>query len=506
MDFVCLILFLLMYIFRPQEWIGILSSFHPIQILSVLAAYALLSRDKGIKISDLFKTPHDWLIFAYLGWAVYAASSPWQTFKALQSVILFYVVAVQALSSVPRLKTFLGWWAVSLLIIALLTIGSEHGFDPFGSHDLSEFHMKGRTCLNLSIYNNPNGLGHTLVPVIPMLYFLLFWKNAIGKLSVVFLIFPLWAIYMTQSKGAAIAAFATIVATLTFGRPKAVQIAILCFTGVFGVGALYSLPRMSELNHAKTDAAISGRVAAFTFGYDCMRRNMYGLGLGNFQEKFFANGPLERYQVKVLKTYRTKETHETMVRVWRYRHYFKAPHSSFNQNGAELGFPGFVLFIGVLYSCLRTLVTMSKGTVDEERIRRALFAIVVAYIVSSWMVDFGLRPTFFLFVAATGALHRLILPKTKADEETEAEGRETLPVPLWKQRLLPKPELAVSCSGGAAVLETPLPSLRSKANDSEQSEEGSSINWRRVGVIDLGMISLLTIAALWFWRYTIARF
>jgi len=505
MDFVSLILFLLMYIFRPQEWIGILSSFHPIQILSILAFYALFSREKGIRLGDLLKTPHDWVVFGYLGWAIFTSPTPWESFKELQSVILFYIIAVQALSDLPRLRTFLRWWAISLLAIAALAVGSEYGIDPFGSHDVTEGIMKGRTCLNLSIYNNPNGLGHTLVPVIPMVYFLFFWKNTVGKISLVLLVFPLWAIYLTQSKGAAIAAFATIVTTLTFGRPKLVQIAILSLTGMFGVGALYALPRMKELNSAKTDAAISGRVAAFQFGYDCMKKNTFGIGLNNFKEQFLKYGPLERFPVKVMKMYRTTELHATVVRVWRYRHYSKATHSSFNQNGAELGYGGLMLFIGVLYSCLRTLVTMSNGTVEEERIRRALFAVVTAYVVSSWMVDFGFRPTFFLFVAATGALHRLILANAQTDriEETEEEVVAAA-IPLWKQRLMPSPKLAVA--GAAAVPIAALPKRELPAPEEDEEQEHSSIRWRWIGPIDLGFVILLTLVALKFWRYSIERF
>ncbi len=39
--------------------------------------------------------------------------------------------------------------------------------------------MKGRLILNLSIFNNPNGLGHSVVPAIPMLYYYLIYRRPI---------------------------------------------------------------------------------------------------------------------------------------------------------------------------------------------------------------------------------------------------------------------------------------------------------------------------------------
>jgi len=152
-------------------------------------------------------------------------------------------------------------------------------------------------------------------------------------------------------------------------------------------------------------------------------------------------------------------------------------------------------------------VTMSKGTVDEERVRRALFAVVTAYIVSSWMVDFAFRPTFFLFVAATGALHRLVLDRSKQEQETEVEPTGQFPVPLWKQRLLPTPSLAVAGGvGSECALEPSSSPVRKMPSMDEEPEERSTLNWRRLGFIDFGLILGFTAAATWFWRYSIRRF
>lgn len=492
MDFVCLILFLVFYFFRPQEWIGFLNTLHPVQLFTVLAVFALFTRPKGLKPGDLFKTPHDTLVFAYFAWTVLASPTPWSTFLSIPSHILFYIIGVQSLSSIPRIKTFLGWWGLSLLAISGLAVASQCGFDPFGSNDLTNFHMKGRLCLNLSIYCNPNALGHTIVPVIPMVYFLFFWKNLVGKLSALLYIIPLWCLYLTQSKGAILAAFATICTTLTFGRPKLVQIAILAAAGIFGVGALYTLPRMNELQKStKGNEAIGGRIAAFTFGYQCMKTRPLGIGLGNFERKFLEEGPMERIPSK-------RVVNGYMRKIWVWRHYSKASHSAYNQNGAELGYTGFILFIGILYSCLRTLITMPQGNVDQERVRRALFAIVISYAVSSWMVDFAFRPTFFLFVAATGALHRINLNWKKEQEVEPSETASSSPSPFRLKNPTPKPALAAA---GHALASTSANSM-----DFPEGGHWAAIKWTRLGLLDLALVALLTFAAVQFWLYSIRTY
>ena len=483
MDFACLILFLLLYIFRPQEWWGALDSFHPIQVLSIFAVIALVRREQGFKFSNLFKTAHDWLIFAFLALAVITSATPVATFGNVMPLVLFYIVGVEALSSIERLKSFISWWSLSLMLISLLALGSEFGFDFFDTYALTHGPMKERLCLNLSIYNNPNGLGHTLVPVIPMVYFLYFWKKVVGKMTLFILAIPLFCIFLTQSKGAFICAFVTICSTLTFGRPKIVQIAILSLAGIFGTTALYALPRMHELDAAKSDEAIGGRVAAFRFGHECMQKSLFGIGLGNFGAEFYRKGPLERVHVK-------RGSHW----VWERRHYRKAPHSSYNQTGAELGYFGFMLFIGILYSSLRTLIAVTTEDEDQERVRRALFCIVISYITSSWRVDFGFRVTFFLFVAATGALHRILIAQTPQEQAEEN------PRPIWLQQ----PALATARVGEAlpcAVLEA-----ADDASHGALSQEAAggvgSISWNRLGWVDWVLILLLTQVAIQIWIYS----
>jgi hypothetical protein len=141
---------------------------------------------------------------------------------------------------------------------------------------------------------------------------------------------------------------------------------------------------MNELSSSKTDPAIQGRVAALNYGLTLMRNNWFGIGLGNFEGSFFHNGPLEKTErINTVPARRIPLANGTYrdidarrIPIIRYNHFTKATHGAYNQNGAELGYVGLFLFIGILYCCIRTLLLVKSHDDDEERIRRALFAMV----------------------------------------------------------------------------------------------------------------------------------
>jgi len=510
MDLVALILVLILYYLRPQEWGGALSGIHPIQLVGIIVVIAILRREGGFKLKDLFQTPHHWMVFAYFAWTVYASPTHYETFKSIESTILFFVVAVQSLTTIPRLKTFMAWWAWLIMTVAMLALLSEVGFDPLGSSQRTEWLMKGRLVLNISIFNNPNGLAHSIVPVIPMLYFLLFWKRITMKALAIVMIIPLWCIYLTLSKGAFLCGFVTIAAILTFGRPKTVQVLILILVLTAGVGALYTLPRMGELSRTKSDAAIQGRVAAARFGLQCMERSWYGNGAGNFMKDFIKYGPMEKKS-----KFETKNGR--LVEKVTYEHYSKAPHGAYNQNGADLGYPGLFLFVGILYCCFRTLITAKTRDAEEERIRRMLFSIVISYTVSCWMVDFFYRTILFLFAAATASLH-IILSKPKVTIPEEP-SKTALP---WRERLRPvlappalglgapivvassdatvnlqqimPPQLSPTAASGAGTIRSQEPEAPTEA----------TMTWKRYGLVDFLMNWGLTWLVIQFWKHIIS--
>lgn len=503
MDFFSVIVFLVLYYLRPQEWPIGLGGVRFVQVTMLAALASLALRARGFQFRDLFRTPHDWVVLAFWLWIVLSSPTPWDTFKETANVYIFYVVIVQTLYSVQRLNVFVGWWTFLICAVAGLALLSLYGFDPLESLAVTNGPMKGRLILNLSIFNNPNALGHSVVPAIPLLYYYCIWKRPVvlRGIGTALMAMVAYCIYLTVSKGAFLAGAATIVATLTFGRPKTVQAAIIIFALLFGGAALHSLPRMSELSKSKSDEAIQGRVMAFTHGYKVMTTTHNGVGYRNWHESFLAG----KYRFR--RTQFDKESLKTPMPI-----VSKAPHSSYVCIGAELGYPGFFLHFAILYSCLRTLMTARTGTPDEERIRRILFVLIVSYMVSSWMVDFEYRPTFFMFAAATAALHRhlLRLNATHEEEEKDAAAHSLSPAaPAWRARLVPQPALegALAQAGAPVAVFTmePLPAREAEPEPETEPQSRIAFAWNRITLVDVALTTAMTYAGIRYWSYLLTR-
>lgn len=485
MDFAAIALFLVLYHLRLQEWLSIARSLRLVAFAMVFAIVATLLRERGFKLKELLKTPHDWFILAFLLWTL--LTGPSWTWGEIYPMFLYYLMTVQALFSLNRLQWFLTLWAAMLIFIAGLSIVSLYGIDPMGSADVTNGIMKGRLILNTSIFNNPNALGHSIVPVVVMLFYLCFWKRPVAVKILLFplLLLPLYCIYLTQSKGSYLAGFVAIVSCLTLGRPKAVQIGILALAFTMGIGALYALPRMQELNRG--EQGIQGRIAAFTWGLQQMRNETSGVGYGNWDPAFIRDN-----------------------------HYQKSPHSSYVHIGGEQGEPGLFLFLGIMYCCLRTVVMAKTTTVAEERVRRLLFVLLICYMVSSWMVGQAWRATFFLMVAAIAAFHRHLLaqetPETEeAKEVAEARKRESLlPVALRITPLQPAyitSSMVTSMNSMAGAGPGTLTAIGTRVTAFERQEEPDPKKpfWNRITWVDLLFVALLTYATVRFWSYIVTH-
>jgi hypothetical protein len=489
MDFTCIVLFLAIYHLKPQEWTSLFATIRFAQLTMFASVASLFFRGRSLKASDFFRTPHDWAMIVFFGWVVIASPGPFDTFKEFLNRLVFYVVIVQTLTSWDRIKRFLGWWTGMLVAVAALALMGEYFFDPLGSHSITHGIMKDRLILNLSMVNNPNALGHTVVPVIPMLYYFCIWKRPLFMKEVGLISFaiPLWCVYLTFSKGAYLAGAATLLATMMFGRPKAVQIALLAIALAGGITAVQTLPRMNELQKTKTDEAIQGRIRAFTYGrgyYDTLTR---GVGQGKFIESLLRD-----------------------------HNYYKASHSTYVQTGAELGRTGLFLFMLIIWTSARTLLFARTQNAEQERVRRILFVLLLTYCVSGWMVDFAYRASFFMFVAAIGAFHRMLYLKAETSEETEQISQR--PEFAWKPAaaepaLAPVPGVAIAGMPGAVVAMSseepagrPMPWQRREEVEPQEDLEPPKPVWNRIGLADLVITAVLVYGTEQFWLYAIRTF
>lgn len=404
MDFAAIVAFAIVLYVRPHEIFPFLGNLRPAFMVMAWGGAAVLFRPGGPL--KLIRTPHDWAMLAYFAWIVFTNDDKMGTWKTIYPYVGFYFITVQALTTMNRIYTFLYWWLGCILFIAMMALLSLVGIDPVGSADVTAA-SRGRLVFNTSIFNNANALGHSVIVALPMIYFLLFWRRPIFVKEVGLALLPvsLYCTYRTESKGSFISGFGAILATLTFGRPKLVQAAILGLGLTAGWSAMAFLPRFGELQTASKDEAIQGRVDAFKFGRWATDEFKYGVGYGNFYSAFLQ-----------------KEGEEIA----------RASHSSYNQISAELGKGGLLLFVGLMYLAARTLFQSNTANDMEERVRRTLFCLLVGYAVSSWMIDFAFRAAFFVMIAMVGAYHRVLQDRAPVENPEgaieQAQREEANPV------------------------------------------------------------------------------
>lgn len=436
MDFFTVVLVLLVYYIRPQDWVAGLIGVGIVTPIMAVAIFAMVAKakDEGRRL-QLFLTPLDWAMLVFY---IYIASThpyPYGAFKDALPLFAFYFVTVQALRTPERLKKYLLYWLVALTVLALFGLLSKMGIDPTGAQAMTESN-KGRLALGTWMHNNPNALAHSVVIIVPMAYFLLFWKNGITKKLVAA---GLWMIayecvYLTESKGAVLAGFATLVLAYVFGKSKIVQVLAITAALAGGGAAISVMPRMHEMSNLRADEGVQGRLLAWEQARTASKNSFTGQGWKTFRATI----------------------------QWQKMWLNKATHSGYVQVGAELGPLGLSLYIGLFWLALRSLIRCKTRTVTEEACRRCLFALLVGFAVSNWMIDRAYHTELFLFMAAISALHRLVVlrPKEEPADDTVLSPVSAGQMPVMSVPPLlpwgPRPALAMAAGGMLASPPAPV--------------------------------------------------
>lgn len=472
MEFLFAILFLLVYYLRPQDWVPGMAGVQIVQPLALFWILALLvGRSRPSPLSGLFRTPHDWVLVAYLLYIVWFANG---SLSGVLPFLAFYLLTVQSVNTWSRMLGYLTAWNGSLFAVAALGVLSTVGFDPTGAQE-NEFTQSGRLALGTWLHDNPNSLGHSIVVVLPAAYLLLFWKGSMtGRL----LWFPLFAgaafycAWLTQSKGAYLVGGTLVVLAFILGKPKWLQITAIAAALVVGVSALSFLPRMSDMNNLRGDEGVQGRLLAWEMAKTAEENHPTGVGW----QEFIALIP------------------------WKEGNYYlivpKATHSSYVQVGADLGRYGLFLYLAGIWCCLHTLLVFKSSDNTQERCRRVLLVLVLANVISGWMINRQYHTEYFLLIAATAALHRL----KKAEEFASAQDEVAVPSAPDRPSGTSKPVLLLRESAETLQDAWRQPATPAFVPAHPPSRLRNPL-WNRFGVLDLATCLGLTWLTFWTWDY-----
>lgn len=172
---------------------------------------------------------------------------------------------------------------------------------------------------------------------------------------------------------------------------------------------------MKSMDNLRSEEGVIGRLMAWENAHQTMDRNFTGAGWRQFESWITFVDASGRLITEP-----------------------KSTHSSYVQIGADLGRPGIFLWLLILFCTFRSVAFYKAEDEVQERCRRAVLLLLIAYMVSSWMINREYHTEYYLIAAIGAAFHRLAIARATrpVSEVVEEEASKTFD---WK---LPAYELA----------------------------------------------------------------
>src|SRR5262245_38653533 len=318
-----------------------------------------------------------WMVLSLPG-ALNLGNAFEQVFDNFLKTVLMYVVvvsSVRGIRDVERLAfTYLAGAAMySAVVMSRFEVGAGDSWR-----------------LGHLYYYDANDFAVLAVTAIPLgLYFILFARKPLVRLAAVLAVGALFAGFLRAgSRGGFIAFIAVIGFMVTRYTRIALRTRVLT-TAVVALAFLFFATDKywdqmttigSEPDYNMTDA--SGRINIWRRGVGYMMDNpVFGIGPNNFQ---VAEGTLSPFAWRA-----------QMGRGVRWN----AAHNSYIQAGAELGFPGLLLFLAVIGSAWRALRQTGLRQNDAGGLSLALTASLVGFIVGAFFLSLAYSEMLYTLVA-----------------------------------------------------------------------------------------------------------
>ncbi len=511
MAFTSVIILLLFYFIRPQDWVPGMAGVNIIKPVIALGIVGLMSRPAGTPRWRFASTPQEWAVLIFAGYVVLTAPQPTAALTDVGVLVVFSLLVLHSLTTEQALTKYIGWWMAALIGVLAMAMATRIGIDITDARGMIAA-MAGRFLLNTWTLNNPNAFGHTMITLLPLAYYFLFFKRPFVSrlLALVLMVLTVVAIIPTASKGAFIAGSVALLASVLFGRKIIFQILALMAAFAVGGSILAMLPRMEDMKNLRSNEGVQGRLLAWEAARTVTRQKNTGDGYKTFVALIRWEGKLEN----------------------------KATHSAFVKIGGDLGVVGLTIYVGMLMVCLRTLVQYPGPTDDMERCRRALFSLLAAFSLSGWMIDRSYHTELFFLIGAVGVYQNLSIRMRTAsvageekaklgweDESGEAiEPVDSAPVPAGASFFggLGVPQLAMAGTGAspAYAVESSLEDRRAgpaggEATNIEEADADAGTGewgvtpaaikprklWHRLGLLDVLLAIAGGQATLWFWDH-----
>jgi putative inorganic carbon (HCO3(-)) transporter len=400
--YLSLLLFMVVYCARPEDWIPGISSVPLAKITGLLALIAFALSLGHIRqrlpqeiILVIVLIGHLFLTVPMSPVWIGGALNTTLDFAKVGLIVLVLVVAVNTAS---RLRRLLFIQAASVATISAVAVWKGH---------MVGGRLEGMLGGN---YSNPNDLALAIVVSLPICLALLFlsasvWSKAAWALAMVVMVY---AVFLTGSRGGFISlAVAAGVCLWGFAvrgrRPYLLVLAAIVAVGLWIFASGMTGDRLRGTFDSKNDAAsaygsaqerqeLFWRSVAVT-----AKHPLFGVGPGNFQVM-------------------SGSWHET--------------HNAYTQLSSEGGLPALILFVMILWRGFRNLRATQRlaGRTSEHRLlAQALQASLVGFVVGSLFASVAFQFFPYFLVAYTRALLRITKESAARSKATESV-RQMVPV------------------------------------------------------------------------------
>ena len=356
MPFFCLLLYIITIYLRPAEWIPMFYGMQLMDILSIAAFLFWLLDFMIKKKTDSLKAPQNILmlglflafLLSHIAHTYFAGLTA--TFTEFSKVVILYFLFVLIIDTEKKFK-------ITIFLIVFLTfLLAVQGIYQFNTG----YGWAGQPLLVvgdtsritwISIFEDPNDLGLTLVIAVGILIAFLFGKvKFITRIVMLPILgYILYALYLTNSRGAFVS---LMVAVFFYFVRKTKKFLLGGIIGALFVFLIFSFgPSRMALMSADEESAYN-RADAWYYGIQLTKHNpVFGVGYRMFEEDF----PM-------------------------------TAHNTFVLAMAESGILGLFFLVGLFYISLKGLSLVEK---NNERLRNYSYGLQAA------LVGFG-AAAFFL--------------------------------------------------------------------------------------------------------------
>lgn len=403
-----LVLFMMVYFARPEDWIPGLAAVPLAKITGILILLALIFSFNNIRWHLPWEVTFLSLLVVQLWFAV-AFSPVWRggAFNVMldfSKVLPLVIVIYGAVRSMKRLRWILFVQATSVAAIAIASIVNRH---------ISAGRLQG---VLSGVYGNPNDLALAIDLGLPFCLALAlttrsYWMKFAWTIVMLAMIY---AVVLTASRGGAIALVVAALACLWQLGVKGRRFYLLLLVPVAVIVFWLSggNPLLERFKQTSIDPAPNSRSSEASDSGSAQQRKelliqslkvtaqhpLFGVGPGNF---------------------------EVVSGVWH------VTHNSYTQMSAEGGIPAFILYVLIFWRSIANLRNVSRYSKTGKEIRlfsMALQASLAAYLVGSFFGSVAYQLFPYCLVAYTSAL-RLIVQKDRT-VSSGAPKSELIPAQL----------------------------------------------------------------------------